>query len=148
MADLRKLIDDIAKLESGAPDISGGGGGDNSGNWETQSVCSDVSGVGLFFKNLFFFFSFSMLILLRGTVLPAGRRLMIDVFVLPSAIYVCELWRVFRRSTTLIGETIRHHGLLQLGPLAHPGVDGLGIGISRVASCFSCMTDLVVWPLQ
>lgn len=44
VADLRKLVDEIAKLESGAPDASGSGG-DNSGNWETQSVCSDVSGV-------------------------------------------------------------------------------------------------------
>ena len=42
VADLRKLVDEIAKLESGAPDVAGG---DNSGNWETQSVCSDVSGV-------------------------------------------------------------------------------------------------------
>lgn len=42
VADLRKLVDDIAKLESGAPDVAGG---DNGGNWETQSVCSDVSGV-------------------------------------------------------------------------------------------------------
>lgn len=48
VADLRKLVDDIAKLESGAPDNAGGGGGDNSGNWETQSVCSDVSGVSSF----------------------------------------------------------------------------------------------------
>ena len=51
VADLRKLIDEIAKLEAGAPDISGG---DNSGNWETQSVCSDVSGVGLSFSSSFF----------------------------------------------------------------------------------------------
>lgn len=44
VADLRKLVEEIAKLESGAPDAPGG---DNSGggNWETQSVCSDVSGV-------------------------------------------------------------------------------------------------------
>lgn len=44
VADLRKLVDEIAKLESGAPDI--GGGDSNIGsNWETQSVCSDISGV-------------------------------------------------------------------------------------------------------
>lgn len=47
VTDLRKLVDEIAKLESGTPDISVGSGGgvDNNGNWETQSVCSDVSGV-------------------------------------------------------------------------------------------------------
>ncbi|CAN0140978.1 unnamed protein product, partial [Ectocarpus fasciculatus] len=44
VADLRRLVEEIAKLESGAPDAasSGGGGGDN---WETQSGCSDLSGV-------------------------------------------------------------------------------------------------------
>lgn len=45
VSDLRKLVDEVAKLEAGAPDASGG---DNSGNWETQSVCSDVSGVSRF----------------------------------------------------------------------------------------------------
>ena len=39
VADLRKLVDEIAKLEQGAPDVSG------DANWETQSVCSDLSGV-------------------------------------------------------------------------------------------------------
>lgn len=39
VADLRKLVDEIAKLEQGAPDMSG------DANWETQSVCSDLSGV-------------------------------------------------------------------------------------------------------
>lgn len=69
VADLRKLIDDIAKLESGAPDVSGGGGGDNSGNWETQSVCSDVSGVGLSLPvRVFLLFRYA------PPVLPAGLR--------------------------------------------------------------------------
>lgn len=42
VADLRKLVDEIAKLEQGAPDVSGAG---SEANWETQSICSDVSGV-------------------------------------------------------------------------------------------------------
>ena len=39
VADLRKLVDDIAQLEEGAPDVTG------DATWETQSVCSDLSGV-------------------------------------------------------------------------------------------------------
>jgi len=62
VADLRKLIDDIAKLE--APDVSGGGG-DNSGNWETQSVCSDVSGVS-FISNYFFHYPMFCDVFLSG----------------------------------------------------------------------------------
>ncbi|CAM9510853.1 unnamed protein product, partial [Scytosiphon promiscuus] len=44
VADLRKLVDEISKLEAGAPDLCG----DTASNWdETQSVCSDVSGMSL-----------------------------------------------------------------------------------------------------
>ena len=39
VVDLRKLIDEIAKLEHGAPEVPG------ETDWETLSVCSDVSGV-------------------------------------------------------------------------------------------------------
>lgn len=42
VADLRKLVNEIAKLEQGAPDVAGISA---DANWETQSVCSDVSGV-------------------------------------------------------------------------------------------------------
>lgn len=42
VADLRKLVNEIVKLEQGAPDVAGISG---DANWETQSVCSDVSGV-------------------------------------------------------------------------------------------------------
>lgn len=46
VADLRRLVDEIAKLESGAPDAAASGGGGGGGdNWETQSGCSDLSGV-------------------------------------------------------------------------------------------------------
>lgn len=48
VADLRKVVDEIAKLEQGAPDVGG------DANWETQSVCSDVSWVGC--ARVFFFF--------------------------------------------------------------------------------------------
>eukprot|EP00904_Undaria_pinnatifida_P000773 jgi/Undpi1/10697/HiC_scaffold_29.g13145.m1 len=41
VADLRKLVDDIAQLEEGAPDVTG------DATWETQSVCSDLSGMSV-----------------------------------------------------------------------------------------------------
>ncbi|CAN0428756.1 unnamed protein product, partial [Ectocarpus sp. 12 AP-2014] len=48
VADLRRLVDEIAKLESGAPDAAASGGGGGGGdNWETQSGCSDLSGMSL-----------------------------------------------------------------------------------------------------
>lgn len=39
IAYLRKLVEDIAKLEQGPPDFAG------DVNWETQSISSDISGV-------------------------------------------------------------------------------------------------------
>lgn len=43
--DLQKLVDEIARLEQGAPDLStnsaNNAGGE--GNWDTQSISSDIS---------------------------------------------------------------------------------------------------------
>ncbi|CAN0353765.1 unnamed protein product, partial [Ectocarpus sp. 12 AP-2014] len=48
VADLRRLVDEITKLESGAPDAAASGGGGGGGDtWETQSGCSDLSGMSL-----------------------------------------------------------------------------------------------------
>lgn len=59
VADLRKLVNEIAKLEQGAPDVAGIS---CEANWETQSVCSDVSGVSeadvaLYLSDSFSFFN-------------------------------------------------------------------------------------------